>query len=83
MKCLMPGGINEIHELFNVAVLLQEFLSIFKSRALLFFNINDRRVAVSDDLRFAFPGIKRSYKKYRSIGRMLRIPPINVVLSRE
>ena len=72
MKCLMPGGINEIHELFNVAVLLQEFLSIFKIRALLFFNINDRRVAVSDDLRFAFPGIKRSYKKYRSIGRMLR-----------
>ena len=75
----MPGGICEIHELFNVAILLSVFLSIFKSRALLFFNINDRRQAVSDELKFAFPGIKRSYKKYRSIGRMLRIAITRVV----
>ena len=46
MKCLMPGGINAIHDLFAMQVFLSAFISFVKSRALLFFINNDLRLGV-------------------------------------
>ena len=46
MKCLMPGGINAIHDLFAMQVFLSAFISFVKSRALLFLINNDLRLGV-------------------------------------
>ena len=66
MKCLMPGGINAIHDLFAMQVFLSAFISFVKSRALLFLINNDLRLGVLLDGFLVFSEMISSYNKNSS-----------------
>ena len=61
IKYLIPGGIDRIQDLFNLAMFRSVFLSIVRRIALLFFAISEPRLDVSVGFMQDFSKIKRDF----------------------